>query len=387
MTATLSPQLLAPLFEPLEIGRLRLPNRFVLPAMQRGWCVDGVPGAELADYYVARVRGGVGLVISEATAIDHPSATGQNAAAKLNARSRDAWSRTIGAVKDAGGNMFMQLFHEGAMRPLGMDGTLSPSGLAWYGKHNGRAATRAELDEIRDAYVTAALTAQELGADGAEVHAAHGFLLDQFCWRETNLRDDGLGGPGLAERLQFPLEVIRAIREATGPDFVLGWRFSQWKEVDYNARLFETPEELQAAVAAWEAAGVDIFHASTRRFYMPEWEGSDLGIAGWTSSFATSPVITVGSVGVRDLLFGPEQDPDALDPLASLAELARRFARGDFALVAVGRSLIADPEWVNKLRDGRFGEIEAFRLDMFEIADDQWDMSLVMEAQERFGGH
>ena len=380
----LTPEMFAPMFEPLVIRQLSLPNRFVLPAMQRGWCEDGVPEAGLADYYVARVRGGAGLIISEATAIDHPSATGQNAAAKLNSRSEEAWRRTIGAVKDAGGNMFMQLFHEGALRPEGMEGTLSPSGLAWSGKINGRPASRAELDEIRDAYVEAALKAQEFGADGVEIHAAHGFLLDQFCWLETNRREDGLGGTDLAERLKFPLEVIRAIRAAAGPDFVLGWRFSQWKEVDFNARLFESHEELRTAIVAWEEAGIDLFHASTRRFYLPEWQGSDLGLAGWTTKVGTKPVIAVGSVGVRDLLFGPEQDPDALDPLGSLEELARRFVRGDFALVAVGRAMIADPDWVNKLREGRFEAIEPFRSEMFDVSEDQWDMKLVLEGLARF---
>lgn len=384
MKADLDAEMLAPLFEPLQLGRLQLPNRFVLPAMQRGWCIDGVPDAGLADYYTARVRGGAGLVISEATAIDHASATGQKGAAKFSARSDEAWRRIVGSVKDAGGNMFMQLFHEGALRPIGMEGTLSPSGLAWEGKINGEAASRQQLDDIRDAYAAAALKAQEFGADGVEIHAAHGFLLDQFCWQETNLRSDGLGGPSLSDRLAFPIEVIRAIRDATGPDFVIGWRFSQWKEVDFNARLFETPEELQAAVCAWEEAGVDLFHASTRRFYLPEWQGSDLGIAGWTRRLGSRPVITVGSVGVRDLLFAEGADPNALAPLASLAELARRFVRGDFDLVAVGRSMIADPEWVNKLRDGRFNAIAPFQSEMFVIDEDQWDMALVMESHTRF---
>ncbi len=380
----MTPDLLTPLFQPLEVNGLRLPNRFVLPAMQRGWCVDGVPGGQLADYYVERVRGGAGLIVSEATAIDHPSATGQRAAAKLAPHTQDAWRRVVGSVKDAGGNMFMQLFHEGSLRPEGIEGTLSPSGLAYRGKVNGRAASKEELDEICDAYVTAALTAQNMGADGVEIHSAHGFLLDQFCWHETNLREDGLGGSDLAQRLAFPLAVVRAVRSAVGPDFVIGWRFSQWKEVEFDAKLFATPEELQFAINAWEDAGVDLFHASTRRFYMPEWPDSDLGLAGWTTKVGHSPVVAVGTVGVKDLLFGPAEDPDALEPLASIGELARRFSRGDFALVAVGRAMIADPDWVNKLRNGDFAAIEPFRSEMFDVDEDMWDMKLVLEALSRF---
>lgn len=374
----------APLFEPLAVNGLRLPNRFVLPAMQRGWCEGGVPEAGLADYYVERVVGGAGLIISEASAIDHPSATGQSSAVHFTPRTYDAWRPIVDAVKRAGGNMFVQLFHEGALRPEGQDDTLSPSGLAWDGKPNGRVASRAELDDIRDAYVRAARDARAMGADGVEIHAAHGFLLDQFCWRETNQRSDGLGGPQLQDRLAFPLEVVRAIRAEVGPDFVIGWRLSQWKEVDFGARIFASPDELRMAIAALEHAGVDLFHVSTRRFYWPEWDGSDLSLAGWTSAVGTKPVITVGSIGVRDLLFGAPGDPEGLDPLASLDELARRFVRGDFALAAVGRAMIADPDWVNRLRDGDLHAIKPFGPDTLSIDEDKWDMKLVLEGLGRF---
>jgi 2,4-dienoyl-CoA reductase-like NADH-dependent reductase (Old Yellow Enzyme family) len=372
-----------PLFEPLAIKGLQLPNRFVLPAMQRGWCKDGIPDADLAEYYAARVAGGAGLIISEALAIDHPSATGQRVAAQIAPHTLDAWRRIVGRVKDANGNMFLQLFHEGALRPEGLPGTLSPSGLAWEERRNGEAASRAELDAIRDAYVRAASNAKSIGADGVEIHAAHGFLLDQFFWHETNVRDDGLGGPKLGDRIGYPVEVIRAVREEVGPDFVIGWRFSQWKEVDFGAKLFSTPGELQFAINACEDAGVDLFHASTRRFYQPEWPDSDLGLAGWTTRVGRSPVITVGSVGIRDLLFGEPGEPDGLDLLASLGELARRFTRGDFALVAVGRGMIADPDWVNKLRNGDVANILPLTTQLVGDGDDSWDMRLVMEGLER----
>lgn len=373
-----------PFFSPLTVNGLTLRNRFVMPAMQRGWCVGGVPSTNLGDYYAARVRGGAGLIVSEALAIDHPSATGQAAAARLAPHTLEAWRRVVGTVKQAGGTIFLQLFHEGALRPEGMSGTLSPSGLAWTGKANGDSASRADLDAIRDSYVRAARSAKALSADGVEIHAAHGFLLDQFCWHETNTREDGLGGASLRERLAFPVEVIRAVRSEVGPDFVIGWRFSQWKEVDFGAKLFSMPDELRCAINAWEDAGVDLFHASTRRFYQPEWPTSDLGLAGWTTQVGHSPVITVGSVGIRDLLFGLPGEPEGLDPHASLGELARRFERGDFALVAVGRAMIGDPDWVNKLRNGDLGKIEPFSARAVEENIDGWNMRLVMEGLARF---
>ena len=254
---------ISPLFQPLTINGMTLPNRFVMPAMQRGWCVDGVPLPKMADYYRERVDGGVGLIVGESCTIDHPSASGQNPAAHLFGPAVPSWERCVGAVKDAGGHMFLQLWHEGSMRREGAGGpqpcapTISPSGYVWHDRPNGRGAAEEDLDEILASFVRAAVTARNIGADGVELHGAHGFLLDQFAWHETNKRDDRWGGPDLASRTSFPAEVVKAVRAATGPDFVIGWRFSQWKEVDFGARIAETPEELGDYLRILGDAGVD----------------------------------------------------------------------------------------------------------------------------------
>ena len=115
------------------------------------------------------------------------------------------------------------------------------------------------------------------------------------------------------------------------------------------------------------AAGADIFHVSTRRFWTPEWAGSDLGLAGWAKSFTGAPVIAVGSVGldidVMASLDGQEGNPTGA---SRIAELVRRFQRGDFDLVSVGRSQIGDPKWVAKVADHRIPDIRPFR------AGDPW---------------
>ena len=107
---------------------------------------------------------------------------------------------------------------------------------------------------------------------------------------------------------------------------------------------------------------------STRRFWTPEWPGSDLGLAGWAKSFTDAPVIAVGSVGldidVMATLTGDEARPTGA---SRITDLVRRFERGDFDLISVGRSLIGDPDWVAKMRDGRGAEIRPFRR-----ADLQW---------------
>jgi 2,4-dienoyl-CoA reductase-like NADH-dependent reductase (Old Yellow Enzyme family) len=358
---------IAPLLQPLEIGRLRLRNRFVLPGMQRAWTVDGAPTERMREYYRQRALGGTALVITEACAVDHPSATSNSLFGWLTARTAGAWASCVDAVHSAGGAMFLQLWHQGAVDTGGADEgsgfvALSPSGLAHPDKPFGRAASAADLAAIRQAFVRSAVYARETGADGVEIHACHGYLLDQFLWPAINRRTDRYGGAAMSGRAAFPAEVIAAVREATGPDFTISVRISQWKELDYEAKIAATPGELGELVSILRSAGADLFHVSTRRFWTPEWDGSDLGLAGWVKSFTGAPVIAVGSVGldvdVMATLEGEEARPTGD---SKIEDLVRRFRRGDFDLVSVGRSQIGDPDWVAKVRDDRIGEIRPFR--------------------------
>jgi 2,4-dienoyl-CoA reductase-like NADH-dependent reductase (Old Yellow Enzyme family) len=370
---------LSAMFTPLKVNGVEIPNRFVMPGMQRGWCVNGAPSQRLADYYRERAEGGVGLVITEALAVDHPSATRSPYYGRLTSQTALEWRRCVHAAKAAGASFFMQLWHEGAIRHSGGDGpyaeypTLSPSGLIQPGNPNGRAATLGELRDIRAAFVRSAKLAQEIGADGVEIHAAHGYLLDQFLWAGTNLRTDGYGGERMSDRVRFPAEVVSAVREATGPDFAISLRFSQWKEIDFSARVARDPEELKIMVEALREAGVDMFHASTRRFFTPEWPGSDRGLAAWVKSLTDAAVCAVGSVGLStDIMQSTEGEMDTASNLeASLRELSRRFNRCDFDLIAVGRSNISDPQWVTKVREGRLDEVRGFnRADLVRPGQD-----------------
>jgi len=135
-------------------------------------------------------------------------------------------------------------------------------------------------------------------------------------------------------------------------------RFSQWKQQDYAARLATTPEELARFLAPLSTAGVDIFHCSQRRFWEPEFEGSDLNFAGWAKKLTGKTSITVGSVGLTGD-FIAAYGGEASKP-ASLDQLLRMLERGDFDLVAVGRALLQDPLWAQKVHQGRSGELMAF---------------------------
>ncbi len=355
------------LFTPFRLKNIKLKSRFIMPAMNRGWVVDGLPSEKYADYYARRVQRGIALVITGACPIDHPSSSAM-IDPLINSRSGAAWAKVTSAVTSAGGHMFQQLWHEGAIRVEGRGPypdapTLSPSGLAHKDRPNGRAATVAELEEIKQAFVDAALVARLSGFAGVEVHSAHGFLLDQFLWSETNRRTDIYGGGTVRERARFPLEVVRAIRAAVGPDYIISYRFSQWKEVDFDARIMEVPRELEGFLADFRAAGVDLFNCSSRYFWKPEVEGSNLNLGGWAKKFTDVPVATVGSLGLKIDLFGGFLAESMTFDFAGQAQIQimlEQFQRGEFDLMGVGRSIIGDADWLLKVRDGRFDEIRSF---------------------------
>jgi 2,4-dienoyl-CoA reductase-like NADH-dependent reductase (Old Yellow Enzyme family) len=369
---------LSPLFTPFRLGRLDLRNRFVMPAMQRGMCDNGRPQPELAAYYARRAEGGVPLIIGESSAVDHPSATVQPNASWLTARTAGAWARCVDAVRDAGGEMLLQLWHEGAVRNDGH--ALSPSGRVHPGKANGRAMTLEEMKAIGEGFVRSACIARDIGAAGVEVHCAHGYLLDQFLWHGSNGRDDGYGGLDIADRVRFPAEIVSAIRGECGPDFLISLRFSQWKEVDDDAKVAGDPGELQRMTTILAEAGVDVLHCSTRRFWEAEWAGDGRNLAGWVKALSGLPTITVGSVGLdTDVMttFIEGTDPGARVSEA-IADLEARLAAGEFDLVAVGRALIGDPDFVKKLESGDLAAIKTFtRADLGTL---EWDTSVIEEA-------
>ena len=315
---------------------------------------------------------GTALVISEACAVDHPTSTQSGRFAWLTEATKRTWADSVAAVQGEGAAFFIQLWHEGAVREEGGDGplaahpTLSPSGLLRADTVAGRSMSTVELDEIEAAFVRSARLAMQIGASGIEVHACHGYLLDQFLWKTTNRRDDGNGGDDIRDRVRFPARIVAAIRAAVGDGVPISLRFSQWKESDYDARVAETPDELRILIETLEGAGVDLFHASTRRFWTPEWPelDDDLGLAGWVKRFTDRPVAAVGSLGLAtDVMATLDGGDTAATGTRDFDELLRRFERGDFDLMTVGRGHMADPDWVAKVRRGAIDDLRPFDRD------------------------
>lgn len=341
------------LFKPFSLKSLALPNRIVMAPMTRSFSPDGVPGEDVAQYYRRRAEGGVGLILTEGTVINRPASSSQKDIPHFySAQALAGWRRVVEQVHAAGGLIAPQLWHMGVMRPHASGWLPSgpfegPSGYVAPGEIGGVAMSEQDIRDTVQAFAQAARDAKTLGFDALELHGAHGYLIDQFFWNRTNLRTDRYGGQTISERNRFALEVIAAVREAVGPDFPIILRLSQWKAFDYQARIAETPQEMEQWLVPLAEAGVDVFHCSQRRFWEPEFSGSDLNFAGWAKKLTGKPSITVGSVGLsREFIAGYGEGPI---PPASIDGLFQRLERQEFDLVAVGRALISDPDWAKKI--------------------------------------
>lgn len=358
------PAELAALFRPFALKSLRMKNRIVMAPMTRSFSPGGVPGPDVAAYYRRRAENEVGLILSEGTVIDRPASSNDaNVPHFYGEAALAGWKGVIDGVKAAGGAMGPQIWHMGIMKPHA-SGWLppkpfeGPSGRVNAGEPGGVAMSEKDIADTIAAFAKAAKSAKDLGFDTVEIHGAHGYLIDQFFWPGTNRREDEWGGASIAERSRFAVEVIKAIRAAVGEEMALIIRLSQWKQQDFSARLAETPAEMEAWLAPMAEAGIDIFHCSQRRFWEPEFEGSDLNFAGWAKKITGKPTISVGSVGLDGEFIaafgGAGSQPASLDGLIA------RMERDEFDLIAVGRALLSDPNWVVKVRDGRHDELAAF---------------------------
>ena len=352
------------LFEPFALKSLSIKNRFVMAPMTRAFSPEGVPGKDVAGYYRRRAQGDVGLILSEGTVINrlgsaenprYPHFYGDDALA--------GWQEVINEVHEVGGKMGPQIWHvgiqpPGANSPVQPEEFEGPSGLNLKGLEAGHPMSDSDIADAIAQFATSAASAKRLGFDMVEIHGAHGYLIDQFFWSRTNKRTDPYGGEHISDRVKFGVEVIKAVRQAVGEEFVISLRLSQWKPFAYDEKIGKDPAELEQWLAPLSEAGVDIFHCSQREFWQPEFEGSDLNFAGWAKKITGKTVVTVGSVGLSEE-FTSSFRGNGAEP-ASLDELHRRFDRGDFDLVAVGRVLLGDPNWIQKLRGGREKEFIGF---------------------------
>lgn len=355
------------LFQPVKIKSLELKNRIVMAPMTRNMAPEGIPNQSNADYYRRRAEGGVGLILSEGTVIDRPASRNEPSIPFFFGETALlGWKQVIHDVHSACGRMGPQIWHVGSAR--GKSGwepdvdVESPSALAGPGAPRGVAMSESNIADAITAYAQAAANAKDLGFDVLELHGAHGYLIDQFFWQETNKRTDSWSGDSLPERSRFAVEVLKAVRAAVGPEFPIFLRLSQWKQQDLTAKLASSPQEMEAWLTPLAEAGVDVFHCSQRRFWEPEFLEIDgpqgLNFAGWAKKITGKPTVSVGSVGLSgDFLsaFGGKSSQSS-----GLERLVQRLEREEFDLIAVGRALLSDPLWVEKVRTGAIDKLIGF---------------------------
>jgi len=369
------------LFQPFQLGNLTLRNRIVFPPMGLQVCEEGVPSEEAAAYYARRATGGASMVITEGVYIDHPSSGDNPLLGRFHGEAAfEGWRNVAAKVHAAGSFTVPELWHVGLIyrgpelitggKPKFRPelGQISPSGIIEPDKQVTEGMTQAQIDEVIECYGKGAQMAKALGFDGIELHGAHGYLIDQFFWSKLNKRTDRYGGDARS-RGRFAAEVISECRRHLDPGMPIILRISQFKLVDYAARMADTPQELEQLLAPIVDAGVDLFDCSQRRFWEPTFEGSDLNLAGWTKKVTGKPTMTIGSVGLDcDMLASLGQGQVAECNLRSLDQLMERFDRGDFDLVGVGRAMIAEPDWPQLIRRGELEKLKPFSVSALESA-------------------
>ena len=346
------------LFEPYKIKNTLLRNRIAMAPMTRNQSPGGIPTNDVVSYYKRRAEAEVGLIITEGVEVSHKASSAYPDVPRLDSeKARDGWKRVVGGIKEHDGAVIAQLWHCGGFRKLGMGPNPevpghTASGLVRPGKRVAHAMSSEDIKETIDAFASDAKYCEEIGFDGVEIHGAHGYLIDNFFWRGTNEREDLYGG-SIEKRSQLAANIVKAIRSNVSDNFIVGLRFSQWKQHDFSAKLASTPDDLKKILMPPVEAGLDFLHSSMRRFWESEFEGSDENLAFWTKKLTGLPTISVGSVGL---------DSDFIDMSApasprNIDKAISDISNKKYDMVAVGRALLADYEWVIKMREGRIKDI------------------------------
>jgi 2,4-dienoyl-CoA reductase (NADPH2) len=327
------------LFEPVTIRRTVIPNRIAMCAMNDNLALpDGYPTQHQIDYYAARAAGGVGLLITGNAFIDDDvSKISANQLGAHDDRMGAGLARLTEAVQDHGTALVVQLAHAGTQtlpETIGYRQTVAPSAVLW--QDVPRELTAVEIQSIVTAFAAAAARVERAGAAGVEIHCGHGYLLSAFLSPHLNRRTDGYGG-SLENRMRIIREIFDQTRAATGSRFIVGAKFNAADLVEGG---IDFAEGLLLAKAL-EAAGADYLGVSRgvgdsvdrmiAPLYYPRHE--NISAARRIRDAAGVPVIAMGSV----------HDP---------ADAEEIIGRGDADLVAVGRSLLADPRWADKARRG-----------------------------------
>ena len=341
-----------PLFAPIRIGAVSLPNRLAVAPMTRVSATeDGLPTQRMAQYYASFAEGGFGLVITEGIYTDQAYSQGYLFQPGLSdAAQRDAWRPVVAGVRERGGRMFAQLMHAGAISQGNRyrSETRGPSAVRPKGQqmpfYRGSgpyrvpvAMSAAEIAEALSGFANAAVLAREAGFDGVELHGANGYLLDQFLTEGVNLREDEYGRT-VEGRLRLIVEAIQAVRRAVGADFIVGVRISQSKVNDFLHRWHGREREAAVIFGTLGRLPIDYVHTTEFEAWRPAF-GEGASLAALARQQVAIPVIANGS------LHDPQQASGLLE-------------RGEADLVSLGRGALGHADWPRRVAVGE--PLEAF---------------------------
>ncbi|WP_406677799.1 FAD-dependent oxidoreductase [Neomoorella carbonis] len=333
------------LISPTKIGNLQLKNRMVMPPMETNYAYsDGSVTDRLVTYHEERARGGVGLIIVEASYVHITGKGFKNGLGIYSDRLIPGLRRLVEAVHAHGAKIAIQLFHGGRQAHSEYTGQplLAPSPIPdpTVGEIP-KELSRDEINMLVKAFAEAARRAKTAGFDAIEIHGAHGYLLDEFLSPFSNKRTDEYGG-SLENRMRFPLEVVRAVRQAVGPEFPIIYRMSADEKVPGGLTLDET----KVVARRLEQEGVNALHVSAGVYASAQWviqpmylpRGCLVDLAQGIKSVVKIPVIAVGRIN----------DPEVAEDI---------LKAGKADLISFGRELITDPEMPKKVIEGRLDEI------------------------------
>ncbi|GAA1348470.1 NADH:flavin oxidoreductase [Arthrobacter roseus] len=335
-----------PLWSPVQIGSTALSNRVALAPMTRiSATADGHATDRMASYYESYARGGFGLLITEGIYPDTAYSQGYLFQPGLATEGQaQSWAIVVEAVHLAGARIFAQLMHAGSQTQGNrfVGSAISPSAIAPKGEqlafYRGEGPypvpgeiTAAQMDEVRDGFVSAALHAKQAGFDGVEIHGANGYLLDQFLTDYLNHRTDNYGGSP-ENRVRFAAEICVAVREAVGPDMTVGIRISQAKVSDNDHRWSGGAEEAQVIFETLGATGINFIHTTEYRAVAPAFETGPESLAALAKQHSGLTVIANGNL----------DDPE------TAASLLRD---GDADIIALGKAALANRNWPHRVRN------------------------------------
>lgn len=327
------------LFEPLDLGFMTLPNRMIMGSMHVG--LEEAPGGwkRMGEFYAERARGECGLIITGGIAPNVEGRPGQMGA-KLTTQEEVAEHRIVtDAVHAVGGKIAMQVLHFGRyayhkdnVAPSAIQAPINPT--------RPRALSGAEVSQTIEDFANCAVLAREAGYDGVEVMGSEGYLINEFIAACTNQRDDEWGG-SYANRMRFPVEIVRRTRELVGQDFLIIFRLSMCDLVEGGSTLEEVIELGQAVEAAganiinsgigWHESRVPTIQTSVPRMAFAE-------VTAKVRPHLSVPVIATNRVNMP-------------------AEAEQLLAGGGCDLVAMARPFLADGHFMLKAREGRADEI------------------------------